>query len=115
MHLVWEHGNGPGILSALSAGFDSRKVVIVTGIVLIAQFTSVPLLQRAVTLGTPEPRDITIRVNLPKQMPDYFMGHSFTDPGTEYMGTNWGWFVMANEGLVSKDDDGKHLAQPRHT
>src|SRR5271170_4792713 len=80
LHLIWEHGSGRGILSALTAGLDSRKVVAIALIVSAARFARAPLLRRASTLGSHDfTQDIPISIDIPQQIsPEtgWAQGHS---------------------------------------
>jgi hypothetical protein len=38
LHLIWEHGQGRGILSALAIGMETRRVVLVAIVVVAARF-----------------------------------------------------------------------------
>lgn len=75
LHLIWEHGRGRRVISALLAGFDSRNVAILATIATIARFTGNPFFQRAAT--SLASRDFTnnmqIKIDVAQQLPDGWM------------------------------------------
>jgi hypothetical protein len=75
LHLIWEHGSGWRVISALLAGFDSRNVAILATVASIARFTGNPLFQRAATrlASSDFKNDMQIKINVPQQLPDGWM------------------------------------------
>ncbi|KAK3385970.1 hypothetical protein B0H63DRAFT_473922 [Podospora didyma] len=75
LHYIWDHGRGIGLIRALRAGSEARRVAIIATLGYLVQFTTGPLLQRS-TFQIAQDRlsTSTMHLDLSTRIPDGWFG-----------------------------------------
>ncbi|KAK3368237.1 hypothetical protein B0H63DRAFT_504222 [Podospora didyma] len=108
LHYIWEHGQGLGLLPALRAGSEARRVTLLATAAYILQFSSGPLLQRSTRQASQDRvSQQPMFLNLATRIPDGWFGNK---QGRSVVGNRramsqvQGWY--RNDSITTADEPG---------
>jgi len=108
LHYIWDHGRGIGLIRALRAGSEARRVAIIATLCYFLQFATVPLFQRSTyQISQDQPSNTTIFLDLSSRIPDGWFGlmqDGQVVAGRRAMSQAQGWYRNAT--IKAKNEPG---------